>query len=102
MSPPLNLVTRTEDGAKKQDEASCWCGHSGKIMFRKGNSLIVHCGSTLNWGFLQNCIFRLLMTNRVGDGKQTVKLLTLVESHDDEMKMHENPSAQIIHRVVCS
>ena len=22
MSPPLNLVTRTEDGAKKQDEAS--------------------------------------------------------------------------------
>ena len=42
------------------------------------------------------------MTNMGGDGKQTVKLLTLVESHDDEMKMHENPSAQIIHRVVCS
>jgi len=41
------------------------------------------------------------MTNRGGDGKQTVKLLTLVESHDDEMKMHKNPSAQIIHRVVC-
>ena len=40
------------------------------------------------WGFLQkNCIFRLIMTNRGGDGKQTVKLLTLVESHYDEMKM---------------
>ena len=29
------------------------------------------------------------MTNRGGDGKQTVKLLTLVESHDDETKMHK-------------
>ena len=31
MSPPLNLVTRTEDGAKKQDEASAkmylWQNH---------------------------------------------------------------------------
>ena len=45
MFPPLNLVTRTEDDAKRKTrhQLGCTCG---KIMFRKGNSLIVHCGSS--------------------------------------------------------